>query len=283
MARTAALGSRPNSLEPSEGLASRLMFGPTDHLDRSHKLPLSSGAAISLAILGAVLPFLCVLLGFSPADVAMLAAFLAGSMVLWWMPLFQSLPRASRLLLIFLVLRPILDATLSKDVHRSTLPLQNAFALSTFVILFFSGRQFIPSLLRKFPSNLLIALLLLATVAWPLGGISAGASGFLRTTWGLLLALLLGTLFRTERHINIFIRTLFYSSVFVLAILAFNLHQGEYIGDVWRVTGQFGVATTLAEVCFSLFLLGLYTFENGGRGSEKLITLSLLILLALAI
>src|SRR5262245_24456111 len=107
------------------------MFMRTDQLDRNQSLPLSGGAVLSLAILGAVLTFSFVVSRFPPADIAVAAAFLAGCMVLWWVPLFESFPAASKLLLIFLALRPILDAALSKDVHRSTLPLQNAFALST--------------------------------------------------------------------------------------------------------------------------------------------------------
>ena len=259
------------------------MFLRTGHLGSSDHLALSNAAVLSLATVGAVLTFLLVMFDFPAADIAVVAAFLAGCAVLWWIPPLQSFPTGSKLLLIFFALRPILDAALSKEVHRSTLPLQNAFALSTAIVLLFFGRRLVPGLVKEFPNNLLTALLALVGVAWLVGGLGAGVYGFLRTSWGLLVALLLGALLRTEKQIDIFIRMLFYSSFFVLAILAFNLKEGEYIGDVWRVTGQFGVATTLAEVCFSLFLLGLYTFEHLQTTSEKLITICLLALLALAI
>ncbi|HWY71038.1 MAG TPA: O-antigen ligase family protein [Terriglobales bacterium] len=233
--------------------------------------------------MGAALTFLLLVLNFPPTDIAVVAAFLVGCAILWWIPPLQSFPTAPKLVLIFFALRPILDAALSKDVHRSTLPLQNIFAVSTAIVLLFFGRRLVPRLVKEFPSNVLIALLALTGLAWLVGGLGAGVYGFLRTSWGLLVALLLGALLQTERQIEIFIRTLFYSSFFVLAILAFNLKEGEYIGNVWRVTGQFGVATTLAEVCFSLFLLGLYTIKHVQTSSEKLITICLLLFLVLAI
>src|SRR5690348_4894276 len=101
----------------------------TDQLSGGENLPLSNGVVLSLAILGAASASLFVVFGFPPADVAVVAAFLVGCVVLWWLPPLQRFPTASKLLLILFTLRPILDAALSKDVHRSTLPLQNAFAL----------------------------------------------------------------------------------------------------------------------------------------------------------
>ncbi len=259
------------------------MFAHTDQLGRREELPLRSGAALLLAMIGATLATILVVSGFPAAEIAILSAFVIGCAVLWWVPLFECFPPTPRLLLLFLGLRPILDAAVSKDVHRSTMPLQNGFALITAILLLLSGRKLISSLAGEFQSRMLVALLVLAFVAWIVGGLGAGANGFVRTGWGLLVALLLGTSLRTERQISIFIRTLFYSSFLVLAILAFNLKEGEYILDVWRVTGQFGVATTLAEVCFALFLLGLYTFDDSKTRAEKVITAFLLLVLAIAI
>jgi O-antigen ligase len=255
-----------------------------EQLDRGGGNRANNSVVLSVAGIGATLIFVLVSLGVRPIDIAVLGTFLFGVVILLWTPQLQCLSLGPRVLLALLALRPLLDAVQSRDAQRSTFPLQNLFALITAVLLIFLWRKGdFSDLLTKRPNNFLVALLALTLLAWAMGGLSAGANGFLRTSWGLLLALLLGPLFRTQKQIDIFIRTLFYSSALVLLILAFNLKEGEFIGDVWRISGQFGVANTLAAVAFSLFLLGLFTFEEARSSSEKAISFSLLLLLGLAI
>jgi O-antigen ligase len=260
------------------------MLSKVDQLDRRIQTRGGNLAVLSVGLIGAVLTFVPVAFGFHPSDVALIGAFLFGFLIMLWIPHLRCLALGSRVLLILFTLRPLLDAAQSQDARQPTFPLQNIFALViVFLLLVLWRRGDFADFLTRVPNIFFLALLALTVVAWGIGGLSAGANGFLRTSWGLLLAVMLGPVFRTDKQTDIFIRTLFYSSGLVLIILAFNLKEGEFIGDVWRISGQFGVANTLAAVSFSLFALGLYTFEQVRTSSEKMITLLLLLLLAAVI
>ena len=240
-------------------------------------------AVLAFGLIGALLSVLPFFLGFRSADLAVLGVFSCCFLLLIFSASLAEFSVGPRAIVALFALRPILDATQSQDSQPANLPLQNLFALTVAVLLIAMCYKRRPESLTKSSNGFVIALLASTAAAWMWGGLSAGANGFLRTEWGLLLALLLGPLFTSKREIDLFLRVLFYSSVLVLIILAFNLSQGEYIGDVWRITGQFGVANTLAAVSFSLFLLGLYTFEKAMNGSEKSLCILLLALLAVAI
>jgi O-Antigen ligase len=207
-------------------------------------------------------------------------AFVAGLNL----PAFQWLPLGQRSLLTLFALRPLLDATqLRQAFSKAGLSLQNAYAMVIVAILVVLWRKSDRSYaFDKIPNSFVFVLLVLAVIAWVTGGLSAGANGFVRTAWGLVVALFLGPLFRTERQIDIFIRTVFYSSVFVLLILSFNL-RGEYLGDSWRVGGQYGVPNALAAIAFTLFAYGLYVVGQARTETRKLVDLSLLALLGAVI
>ena len=212
-----------------------------------------------------------------------MGVFVVAFVGMLWLPYLQCFSLLPRVLVILFALRPLLDAAQSKDAQRSALSLQNLFALVVALLLILLWRKnTFSGFLARLPNNILLVLIVLTATAWIIGGLSSGASAFMRTVWGLLVALLLGSIFKTEKQIDIFLRTLFYSSALVLFILLFNL-KGEFIGDTWRISGQFGVANTLAAVSFSLFVLGLYTFENVGTMTAQTIVLSLLAGLAASI
>jgi hypothetical protein len=139
---------------------------------------------------------------------------------------------------------------------------------------------------KKLPNIFLVVLLGLTSFSWLIGGLGEGARGCVRTAWGLLVALVLGSLFRTEKEIDIFIRTVFYSSFIVLMTLGLNLTEGlEGVpsDEFWRLGGQYGTPNALASVVFSFFLYGLYVFGRARTARGKLLSLLMLFLLAVVI
>jgi hypothetical protein len=149
------------------------------------------------------------------------------------------------------------------------------------IVLLAVGIKAMPaSWLAQRPNQYLLLLVGLTILAWAIGGIRAGANGFFRTIWGLLVALLLGPLFRSREQINAFVQTVFYSCTLLLAVLAFNLQRGSYYDDVWRLGGQFGVPNALAAVTFVFFAYGLYVLGSNQNPSLKLLNLLVLALLA---
>lgn len=243
-----------------------------------------------------LLPFAIALVGIStvwlmtmmlPHKPPMLAALLLfgiGFGVLMFLPALQAFPVASRIVLILLTLRPILDLTQTEEISSSGLPLQNAFALifAAFV-LWVTTRMVRRNELTAKPNVFLLVLAGLGVIAWLEGGLGAGANSFIRTEWGLLIALLIGAIPLSDHQIDLFIRTAFYSSILVLLVLLFNLDQGEYLGDVWRLGGQFIVPNTLAAVAFSLFAFGLYTLSVSTGLIAKVLSSTVLVLLATVI
>ena len=198
-------------------------------------------------------------------------------------PTLKSLSLRARVVVILLALRPLLDAMGSRTI-LSGYSLQDAYAIVFVSVLFcFWLRADYSYELGKRPNVFLLGLLALSTVSLATGGISAGMNSFVRTIWGLIVALLLGPIFRTEREITTFIRAVFYSSIFLLLFLPLNLHRGEYFGDLWRVGGQYDVPNTLAAVAFSFFAYGLYLMGTAQTRMERVVCASLLGMLALAI
>jgi O-antigen ligase len=241
--------------------------------------------AILLALLGTALALATI--PFIPQTSSATAAFLAfpvAFVVALGLPVFQCLPLMPRIILILLALRPLMDAVQSSHNPPSSFSLQNAHAVLIAGLLILSWRKSIhPYAMTRSPNTYLLVLLGLTLLAWPVGGLSTGVNGFVRTAWGLLVALLLGPLFRTEKQIDTFVRTIFYSSVFVLIILAIYVQEGEYFGDLWRLGGQYGIPNTLAGVSLGLFIYGLYVLEQDRTAKGKLLNLSLLALLAIVI
>lgn len=194
------------------------------------------------------------------------------------------LPVGKRLLLILFALRPLLDSGHSGEINSASsrgLPLQALYAVVFAAVLIFEWRK--SSRIRdawQAPNRSLVVLLGCTVLAWVVGGLGHGTDAFVRTSWGLLVALSLGCLFSTKREINVFIRVIFYSSVLVLFVLAFNLDQGGYLEGVWRLGGQYGVPNALGAVAFALFAYGLYVWDNAESSIERLVTLSILGLLA---
>jgi len=242
-------------------------------------------AAIFLALFGvglasALIPFI----PQNPLGLAASVAFPVAFLVALGLRALQCLPLIPRIILTLLALRPLMDAVQSSHESSSSFSLQNAHAALIVALLIIAWRKSAhPYALRTAPNLYLLVLAGLTLLAWSMGGLSAGANGFVRTEWGLLVALLLGPLFQTEKQIDTFVRSIFYSSVLVLLILALYVTEGQYLGDLWRLGGQYGIPNTLAGVSFSLFAYGLYVLEQDRTPRGKLLTLFLLVLLAIVI
>lgn len=224
---------------------------------------------------------------FVPQNTAALVALLVFAFALivgMCVPALQCLTLWPRIMLILIALRPLMDVVQPYPLSSSTFSLQNLYAVSILALLVISWRKSShPYGLLAGPNRYILALLGMSLLACAVGELGSGANGFARTAWGLLVALLLGPLFRTERQIDLFVRTIFYSSVLVLLVLAFHLREGQYLYDLWRLGGQYRIPNTLAGVAFSLFAYGLYVLELDGTGIGKLLDLSLLGLLAAVI
>lgn len=255
-----------------------------------------NAVAVSLALLATGVAY--VLAPFANEKLAVAAAatvFPILLMVLLGLPAFQCLRLGPRILLVLLALRPLLDfsrsfETLSAGMTlkaSSAITLQDAFAAIfglLLVAVWVAGGH------RRgylgLPNIFLIMLLGLTSLSWLIGGLGEGARGFARTAWGLLVALMLGSLFRTEKQIDLFVRTVFYSSFFVLMALGLNLSvglEGVRSDEFWRLGGQYGSPNALAGVAFSFFLYGLYAFGQARTPRARLLSLLLLSLLAVVI
>jgi len=186
--------------------------------------------------------------------------------------------------LVLFASRPLLDIASSKESSAQDSSLQVAYA-GIFVAVLLTAwlRGDSRSWPVEGPNKYLALLLGLTVVAWAVGGLRTGADGFLRTTWGLLVALLVGPLFRTRDQIDAFIRTIFYSSILFLIVLAFNLQQGEYLDEVWRLGGQYRVPNALAAVTYPFFAYGLYVLGSTDSARGRVLNLSLLTLLGATI
>jgi hypothetical protein len=246
---------------------------------------LSMGAAYALA------PFV----NDKPLVLGAAVVFPIFLIALLGVPAFQCLPFGSRALLALLALRPLVDLsqafqTVSAGgslVSTSGLSLQEGFA-ALFILLLLGVwiREGHHRLLTNVPNILLTALLGFTSVSWVIGGLSEGVRGFARTAWGLAVALLLGSLFRSARQVDIFVRTVFYSSILILITLGASLGRG-FAGTasdpLWRLGGQYGTPNALAGVALSFFLYGLYTIGRARTPLDKLLSLSLLLLLSAVI
>jgi O-antigen ligase len=260
-----------------------------------------TAATVSLALVGvgaayALAPFA----NEKPAVMAVAAVFPILLIAMLGVPALQCLGLGPRTLLILLALRPLVDVSITSFQTESAgftlkassgLSLQEGFAAVFGVLLaavwMAEGRR--RSEFAKLPNLFLTVLLGLTSLSWVIGGLSEGARGFARTAWGLIVALMLGSIFRTEKQIDIFLRTVFYSSFFVLMTLVPNLSKGvegvahDALDEVWRLAGQYGTPNALAGVAFSFFLCGLYVFGRAHTAFGKLLSLLLLSLLALVI
>ena len=248
-------------------------------------MPGGDASALLLGLFGAALAGLAICrFPFETPVLLILAGFFIAFMIGLNLPALQWLPLGQRSLLVLFALRPLLDATqLRQASSKAGLPLQNAYAVIVVAILLVLWRKSDHSYeFKKAPNSFVLVLLALAVISWIAGGLSMGANGFVRTAWGLVVALFLGPLFRTERQIDILIRTAFYSSIFVLLILSFNL-GGGYLGGSWRLGGQYGVPNALAAIAFTLFAYGLYVVGRARTAPRKLVDLSLLVLLGVVI
>lgn len=259
-----------------------------------------SAVAVLLALLGvgaayALAPFA----NEKPAVVAVAVVFPILLVAMLGMPALQCLRLGPRILLILLALRPLVDVSITPFQTNSAgftlkassgLSLQEGFA-AVFAILLVAvwvaeGRH---SEYAKTPNQFLTMLLGLTTLSWLIGGLSEGARGFARTAWGLVVALLLGSLFRTEKQIDILIRAVFYSSFFVLMTLGLYLGKGvegvsgNAVDEVWRLAGQYGSPNALAGVALSFFLCGLYVFGRAHTAFRRLLSLLILSMLAVVI
>lgn len=190
----------------------------------------------------------------------------------------------ARLVVILLVLRPTVDVFDSHSFSLLGFSLQDIYAVCfAAALLIFWLRADYSYKLTTIPNALLLALLALSTISLFTGGIAAGMNSFIRTVWGLVVALLLGPVFQTEHEIDTLIRAVFYSSIALVLFLPFNLSRGEYFGTVWRVGGQYDVPNTLAAVAFSFFAYGLYVIAGARTHWAKLGCILLLGTLAWAI
>ena len=261
--------------------------------------PYKNAVAISLALLAAGLAY--VLAPFAnekPAVAVAATVFPLLTMVLLALPVLGCLKFGPRILLVLLALRPLLDVSRSFETitagmtlkASSAITLQDAFAaifgLLLLAVWVAEGER---CGCRRWPNMFLIVLLGLTSLSWLIGGLGEGARGFARTAWGLLVALMLGSIFHTEKQIDTFIRTVFYSSFFVLLTLGLNLSQGvegvahDALDEVWRLAGQYGSPNALAGVAFSFFLYGLYVLGRAQTVFGKFRSLLPLSLLAAVI
>lgn len=249
--------------------------------------------AAVLAILGASMAW--ALAPFANGKPSVAAAMMVSPiilLVLLGLPTFQCLRLGPRLLLILLALRPLVDVSAAAQTGSSGLSqgssagisLQDIFAgIFGFLLLaiwIMEGRR---EGFKKAPNVLLLLLLGLTSLSWLIGSPSAGVNGFARTAWGLLVALLLGSFFRTERQIEVFAGTVFYSSIFFFLILSMNLGSGFQTGEYWRLGGQYTYWSSLARVCFSFFVYGLYVVGSARTGYARWLSLTFLVALGTVI
>jgi hypothetical protein len=259
-----------------------------------------NAAAVFLALLGVGAAYALAPFGIEkPAVVVVAAVFPILLIAMLGLPALQCLRLGPRILLILLALRPLVDVSTTAFRTDSAgftlkassgLSLQEGFAAVFGILLVVVWvAEGCHSEYAKVPNLFLTVLLGLTSLSWLMGGLSDGVRGFARTAWGLLVALLLGTLVRTEQQIDIFIRTVFYSSFFVLMAVGLNLSKGiegvsgDALDEVWRLGGQYGTPNALAGVAFSFFLCGLYVFGRARTARGKLLSLLLLSLLAAVI
>ena len=240
------------------------------------------GWPVLFAVAGAGL--VCGLALLFPEHPAMVVGALAFPMLVVFtlrLPSLQCITLGPRTVLALLAWRPLLDLGNPKDPSVSNSFLQVAYAGIFVIVLLVVGIKALPR--RWFferPNQYLLLLAGLCVFAWGIGGIKTGSNGFFRTIWGLVVALLLGPLFRGREQINTFVRTIFYSSAVLLFVLAFNLQRGSYLDDVWQLGGQFGVPNALAAVTFVFFVYGLYVLGLHQNLRGRLLNLLLLALQA---
>jgi len=240
------------------------------------------GWPVLFAVAGAGL--VCGLALLFPEHPAMVVGALAFPMLVVFtlrLPSLQCITLGPRTVLALLAWRPLLDLGNPKDPSVSNSFLQVAYAGIFVIVLLVVGIKALPR--RWFferPNQYLLLLAGLCVFAWGIGGIKTGSNGFFRTIWGLVVALLLGPLFRGREQINTFVRTIFYSSAVLLFVLAFNLERGSYLDDIWQLGGQFGVPNALAAVTFVFFVYGLYVLGLHQNLRGRLLNLLLLALLA---
>jgi len=237
------------------------------------------------AVVGAGLVYGLVLL-FPERPVMVLGALAFPLLIVFTLRLrgLQCITLGPRAILALLALRPLLDLANPKDPSVSNSFLQVAYAAVFVMVLLVVGIKAMPtSWLAERPNQFLLLLAGLTVLAWAIGGLRTGANGFFRTIWGLLVALLLGPLFRTREQIDAFIRTMFYSSTLLLLVLAVSPQRGDYLGDVWRLGGQFGVPNALAAVAFVFFAYGLYVLAFAQSFEGRVLNLLLLALLSATI
>jgi O-antigen ligase len=254
----------------------------------SNGIPTGKSIAAVLALLGtAVASGVIIFVSTNASTVIPVVLFFVCFVVAISTTRFSWLPFGSRCILILLALRPLLDTGHSAETtgtNSSTVPVQGIYAVIFAAVLIAVWRKTGRSLqLSRSHGKLVILALSTVVVAWIVGGVKQGADGFVRTSWGLLVALFLGPLFSTRRQINLFIRVIFYSSVFFLFVLAFNADHVVYLDGVWRLGGQYGVPNALGAVAVGLFAYGLYAFDIADSAGERLLNLSLLGMLAIVI
>jgi hypothetical protein len=246
---------------------------------------LAAGAAYALA------PFA----NEKPAVAAVAAIFPILVIALLGLPALQCLRLGPRILLILLALRPLVDvsstfqpgSTAFALKSSSGFSLQEGFGavLGIFLVAVWVAEG-TSSEYTKVPNLFLTVLLGLTSFSWFIGGLGEGARGFARTAWGLLVGLLLGSFFRSEKQIDLFVRAVFYSSFLFLITLGLNLGKGmsgTEVDPLWRLSGQYFSPNSLAGVTFSFFLCGLYVLARTHRTHAKLLSLLLLSLLAVVI
>jgi hypothetical protein len=258
---------------------------------RSSAAPKNSTAAI-LAILAAGVAGLLAPYANEKMTVAIAAgAFPILLMILLHLADFQVLQLGPRLLLVLVVLRPLVDfspsfQTLSAGIalKSSGFSLQDGFAAVFLILLAVVWLMGEPADgYRKLPNVLLISLVTLSAISWMVGGIGGGSRGFVRTAWGVTVALLFGSLLRTERQIDTFVRAVFYSSGLFLLVLLFNLDRGLTYGTEFRLGGQYETPSALSGVALCFFLYGLYASARARTTTSKFMSLLLLLLLAAVI
>jgi hypothetical protein len=181
--------------------------GQHTSLDIGDRRPL----ALFIALLGVGLA-LAVIWFLTQSAAALVAVFVFPIALTLGMRLrvFQCLPLLPRVTLILIGLRPLVDVVQPWPASAASFSLQSLYAVLILALLVLSWRKSShPYGLWAAPNKYLLALLGMSLVACVVGGLGSGANGFARTAWGLMVALLLGPLFRTERQIDVFVRTIF--------------------------------------------------------------------------
>lgn len=259
----------------------------------SQKLNNENFLAVLLASLGALGAYgLAPFANDKPAVAVAAVIFPIAFVALLLLPVFNCLQFGPKLLLILITLRPLVDFSLTFEnpsagftlASSSPFSLQESFA-AAFVLLLLGvwligeyGTQYL-----KMPNVLLLVLLVLTAISWVSGGWSNGTSGFARTAWGLVVALLFGAVFSKEQEIDLFMRASFYSCVFVLIGVLLNSDRGLRSGAEFRLGGQYGIPNTLAGVALSFFLYGLFVFARSRGLAARCFIFFLLLSLAAVI